>query len=69
MRKSFRTTDGTTHSIDAAGNHFIGAKCQNPLASSGQPIGSTIPKDAVYLPEVTGKVPYKIGAEGQFIRL
>ncbi len=71
MQKQFRTPDGTIHTTDVSGNHFIGTKLQNPTAESGQVIGSTLPKESnrTYLPEVTGKVPFKIGENGEFVRL
>lgn len=66
---SFKSSNGTVHTIDSANNHFIGAKCVNPLAKSPNKIGSTIPKDLIPLPEVLGKVPFRIGENGEFIRL
>lgn len=59
------TVNGVYHTVDNAGNHFIGDRCVNPLEDSNEPIGSTIPheKDRVPSPLITGKAPTNVGSD------
>lgn len=71
---SFRTQNNVTVTIDKARNHFVGAKCVNPLKDSGISIEVSLNNyckewgDCVALPHVTGHVPHKI-VNGEFVRL